>query len=147
MFIVISLFYVSGHVFGADKTTPSTPPENTAVESSHTITVYYFHGKYRCYSCNLIEQLARISVEEGFSDEIQKGVVSFKALNVQKPENSHFIKDYSLYTKSVIVSDVRGGKEIQWKNLTKVWELLRNEVAFKKYVQDEVNTFLDNTES
>lgn len=147
IFIAVSLFYVAGQAFGADKATPKNSPENIAADGSHAVTVYYFHGKYRCYSCNLIEQLTRISVEEGFSEEIGKGLVSFKVLNVEEQENSHFIKDYSLYTKSVIVSDVRGGKEIRWKNLTKVWELLRNEVAFKSYVQAEVNKFLKNTES
>lgn len=140
--VIISLVFASGQAAGADTPSPPHPPDKPAFADNHAVTVYYFHGKYRCYSCNLIEHLTRISVEEGFPEEIEKGLVTFTALNVEEPENSHFIKDYSLYTKSVILSDVKEGKEARWKNLTKVWELLRNEVAFKQYVQKEIREYL-----
>lgn len=145
--IILVLFHFSGQTAKVEETIPQNPSGNIAFDSDHKVIVYYFHGKYRCYSCNLIEHLTIQSIEEGFSDELAKGSVSVKALDVQEPGNKHFIKDYSLYTKSVIVSDVRSGKEIRWKNLTKVWELLRNEVAFKSYVQAEVNKFLESVES
>jgi len=141
-FVIILLFFVSGQAVGTDTPSPPNQPKKSAVADNHTVMVYYFHGDYRCYSCNLIEALTRTSVEEGFSEEIEKGLVSFRAINVDEPENKHFVKDYRLYTKSVILSDTKEGKETRWKNLTKVWELLQNEVAFKKYVHDEIREYL-----
>ena len=46
--------------------------------------------------------------------------------------NYHFVKDYGLYTKSVIISEEIDGKEIRWKNLPKVWEYIGSEDKFKK---------------
>ena len=65
-----------------------------------------------------------------------------KVINVDEKENSHFSKDYKLFTRSVVVSDIVNGKETQWKNLQKVWELVHNDEAFKKYIQDEIKAYL-----
>lgn len=55
--------------------------------------------------------------------------------------NEHFIKDYELYTKSVVIVDTRNGKQIRWKNLEKVWELLYSKDAFIKYIEDELRSY------
>jgi plasmid maintenance system antidote protein VapI len=34
------------------------------------------------------------------------------------------------------------GKEQQWKNLQKVWELVHNEKAFKEYIHKEIKAYL-----
>jgi hypothetical protein len=69
--------------------------------------------------------------------------VVFRSVNVDDPENAHFVKDYGLYTKSVVVSEVKGGKEVRWKNLDQVWHLLGDPEAFQGYVEREVRAFLE----
>lgn len=143
--VAVVLGLAQGICLGAGQALPSQPGSAGQEQSpgrDNIINVYYFHGKARCYSCTLIEKLTRQGVEEGFPQELADGRVRFAALNVEQDENKHFIKDYKLYTKSVIVSDVIEGKEGRWKNLQKVWELLRDEEAFKDYVQDEVRQYL-----
>ncbi len=110
--------------------------------SEQLIKVYYLHTTVRCYSCNKIERLTREAVNEAFGKEIARGLIKVEVLNVDDPENKHFIQDYQLFTKSVIVSHVSGSKEQRWKNLQKVWELLGDERAFKAYVQKEVQAYL-----
>lgn len=109
----------------------------------HIVLVYYFHTTYRCYSCLKIEELTNKAVLTGFDKNIKKGNLIFTGINVDKPENNHFITDYKLFTKSVIVVDIKNGKETKWKNLQKVWELIGNEKAFIDYVQNEVNLYLE----
>jgi thiol-disulfide isomerase/thioredoxin len=111
-------------------------------EKDHRVIVYYFHGKSRCGTCKRIEQLTKEAVTESFANEIRAGLVELKVINVDEKENSHFSKDYQLYTRSVVVSDIVNGKEKQWKNLQKVWELVHNDEAFKKYIQDEIKAYL-----
>jgi len=111
-------------------------------QKDHKVTVFYFHGNVRCYSCNLIEQLTSEAVGEAFGEEIRNGVVEWKVINVEEAENDHFIKDYRLYTKSVIVSDLIQGKQQRWKNLQRVWELIHNDASFKEYIQKEVREYL-----
>lgn len=117
------------------------PPATTAAPAAQTnakIVVYYFYGNYRCDSCTLIEQYSEEAVLEAFTPEIKRGLVEFRGINVEKPETRHFIKDYQLYSKSVIVSEVVNGQERRWKNLEKIWELYVNEKAFKDYIKAEV---------
>ncbi|GAK54466.1 hypothetical protein U14_05751 [Candidatus Moduliflexus flocculans] len=120
-----------------------TTPAPVAATPTKTIKVYYFHGTARCPSCKTIEELTNFAIVNGFKKELESGVLEFNAINVETPENQHFIKDYQLYTKSVIVSEVIDGKERRWKNLEKVWQLLMQEKAFTMYVQQEVSAYLE----
>ena len=82
------------------------PAVTVANAPAKKIAVYYFHGNYRCPSCTTIEELTNFSIINGFKKELESGQLVFQAINVETPENQHFVKDYHLYTKSLIVSDV-----------------------------------------
>lgn len=99
--------------------------------------IYYFHGTARCISCKKIESYT----QEVFNENFQKQL-NFEVINVEKPENRHFINDYGLYTKAVILSKVKDGKEVEHKNLDKIWRLLNNKNAFKKYIRSQTQQFL-----
>lgn len=123
--------------------------DNSAPDSSETskdvkkkLAVYYFHTTNRCYSCNMIEKLTREAIESGFKDQLDNKLLQFKSINIDLPENKHFVDDYKLYTKSVIVSTQVDGKEKNWKNLDKVWTLLRDQDKFADYIQTEIKTQL-----
>lgn len=114
-------------------------------ESTGKIIAYYFHGTFRCYTCNLMEKYSKEAIETNFKDDLATGKFEFKAVNVEERSNEHFIKDYKLYTKSLILSFVKNGKEIKSKNLTKIWEYSRNKQQFFNYVKEEVTNFLKET--
>jgi hypothetical protein len=114
--------------------TPSVRP--------HRVIAYYFHTTYRCASCRAIEAYSREAIEGAFANEIKDGRILWKVVNVEVRGNEHFVKDYGLYTKSlVLVNEVRG-KPAEWKNLEKVWQLLQDKPKFLRYVQDETRTYL-----
>ena len=117
--------------------------EDTPAINVTRVVVYYFYGNYRCASCRKIEQYTRETVEKFFPDELKSSRVVFKPVNVEEKENQHFTKEYQLYTKSVVLSLVRDGKEIKFKNLEKVWQLLRNKDKFYQYIKEETQGFLD----
>ena len=106
------------------------------------VDVYLFHGTYRCYSCNLMEELAKQAIDEQLAKEKANATVVFHHINVEEPQNSHFIQDYRLMSISIILSQKSGDKEKQWKNLDKVWVLLREPEKFKDYVITEIKNYL-----
>jgi hypothetical protein len=114
-----------------------------SVALNQIVIAYYFHGIKRCISCKKIEAYSRVAIEEGFADEIKSGQLEFRAINYDEKENQHYIKDYELYTKSLIISRVNGEEETEWKNLTKVWELLGSKEKFLDYVRKETRAFLE----
>ena len=115
---------------------------NDSRKEGKLLVVYYFHTNFRCHSCIMIEKLTRQAVNEGFADQLKNGRIELKEINVEEAGNEHFTDDYKLYTKSVILSDVKNGKEASWKNCEKVWTLLGNEQKFIDYIQSEVKALL-----
>ena len=109
------------------------------------IITYYFHGNARCSTCHKMEEYAKEAIEENFKDELASGLLIFEAVNIDEKENEHFVTDYELYTKSLIISRVGDGKEIEHKNLTKIWEYVRNKKKFFAYVTTEINAYLQDS--
>ena len=108
------------------------------------IIAYYFHGTYRCPSCTKIEEWSYEAIRDSFPAALKEGKLLWRPVNVEKPENRHFIKQYSLFTKSLIIAEMRGEEQIRWKNLSDVWKLLRNQEKFFSYVTEELSNYLEN---
>jgi len=106
------------------------------------VLVTYFHRTVRCPTCRKFEAWGRKAVEDGFPGEVAAGKLAWRVINVDEPGNEHFIEDYGLVTKSIIVSETRRGEQIRWKNLDRIWDLAGDENAFLSYVRDEIASFL-----
>jgi hypothetical protein len=119
-------------------------PASIAADSASGVTVsaYYFHGNFRCPTCRKLEQYSKEAIENGFKDALVSGKIQFQSINTDEKANQHFLNDYQLYTKSLVLSLAKDGKEIKYKNLTKIWELVRNKQQFYDYVNSEVTDFL-----
>ena len=120
----------------------AAPAPAAPAPAASTVVVTYFHTTARCMSCLKIEDLTDATMTTRFAGPIAEKRVVWRSLNLDEPANGHFAKDYALYTKSVIVSEVRGGREVRWKNLDQVWSLLGDPAAFQAYVEREVQAFL-----
>ena len=112
------------------------------VPAGSTVTAYYFHGNFRCPTCHKLEEYAKEAIESNFKNDLASGKLSFKIVNIENKGNERYAKDYQLYTKSVVLSLTKDGKEIRYKNLDKVWEYVRNKDRYENYVRDEVTAFL-----
>lgn len=114
----------------------------TATSQNSKVIAYYFHGTFRCSTCQTIEKYSKEAIEHYFANELKNGTLEFKSLNVEEAENRHYIQDYQLFSRSLVISLVKQDKEVTWKNLTDVWKLVRDKDKFFQYVKDEVEKFL-----
>ena len=112
--------------------------------TSPRVIAYYFHGTARCTTCRTIEQYARDALTLGFAEEIKAGALEWRVVDVQQPGNDHYIDDYQLQTRSVILARMERETQVQWKNLDQVWELVGDRTAFVAYVQDEARSFMED---
>ena len=125
-----------------DQSNDNTLNQQPNQEISSKVLVYYFYTTHRCYSCRMIEQYTKGAVDKFFKEELKSGLLEFKPLNLDEKGNKHFVKDYQLYTKSVIVSLLRDGKEVSYKNLERVWQYLKDEKKFFNYIKEETEKVL-----
>jgi hypothetical protein len=106
------------------------------------VVAYYFHGAMRCPTCHKLEQYSKEVLETNFKDALAAGQLEFKVVNLEEKGNEHFVDDYQLYTKSLVLSKIENGKETKAKNLAKIWEYVGNKQKFFDYVTVEINDFL-----
>ncbi len=141
MTIVLLIFVVASIVFmvvkqmkGASSAASAAGTEQTisaVPQMNDVLTVYYFHGNQRCMTCNKIEQLTQQAVENKYPGELASGKIVFRAVNVEEPGNEHFVKDFSLTTRSVVMQ--QNGK---FKKFDEVWTFVREPEKFTEYIQD-----------
>lgn len=111
--------------------------------SDAKVIAYYFHGDFRCSNCYKIEKYSKEAIDKYFAKELASGELEYEVINTDEKGNEHFAKDYKLYTKSLVISKIKGGKEVEYKNLEKVWNYLDNKEAFYNYAKEEVAKFLE----
>ena len=109
---------------------------------SHKVIAYYFHTNTRCSTCKKIEEYSKEAILEGFKTELENGTLELRIVNYEEPQNRHFVKDYKLVTKSLILVNMIDGEEFEWTNLKLVWQLTKNKEAFLNYVRKEVRNSL-----
>ena len=114
----------------------------SAQSPSHKVVAYYFHTNTRCDTCRKIEAYSHEAIEEGFKTELQNGTLELRVVNYEEPENRHYIKDYKLVSKSLILANEVDGKQTEWTNLKLVWQLVKNKEPFLNYVRREVRNYL-----
>jgi len=104
--------------------------------------VYYFHHTLRCPACLSIEEQSRRAVESFYADELSSGLLEWRSVNLDAPENQHFEKDLQLERQSLVLAEMVGDELTRSRLLPKVWELLEDPEAFTDYVVSEVAVFL-----
>jgi hypothetical protein len=121
--------------------------QDISPDPSDGIIATYFHGDRRCATCRKLEAYSREALETGFAEELGESTLVWRTVNYDRAENKHYLKDYGLFTKALILSRVAGGEEVGWKNLDKIWKLVGNKDNFIKYVQGETRQFIESSVS
>jgi hypothetical protein len=114
----------------------------TTKPDAHKVIAYYFHTDTRCSTCMKIEAYSKEAIEQGFANELKNGTLEMRVVNYENPENRHFMQDYRLVSKSLVLVNVVNGKQTEWTNLKMVWQLTGRKDAFLNYVQKEVRSYL-----
>ncbi|MHC4500996.1 MAG: nitrophenyl compound nitroreductase subunit ArsF family protein [Planctomycetota bacterium] len=115
------------------------PPSQSA---DLKVVVYYFHSTARCPTCRKFESYSDELIRQEFAQQLSDGRLEWRVVNVDEPGNKHFVTDYKLYTKSIVLVKDQPGKPPQWKNLEKIWQLVHDKQAFVKYIKDEIAQYL-----
>ena len=138
--LVLSLFTLG--IIHAEEKNKEKTSSNTD-KAAKTLIAYYFHGNFRCDNCRKIEQYSREAIEKYFVEELKTKRLTFTIINTDLSENKHFIEDYQLYTRSLVIAEYKDGKQVRWKNLAKVWDYLNDKDAFYEYVRSEIRNYLE----
>jgi len=142
--IIVLCILIIGFCFKSGVTEEAGKTEaDLQKEGSGKVVAFYFHGNFRCSNCYKIERYSSEAIEKYFKEQLKTKTLIFNIINIDLPENKHFIQDYQLYTRSLIIAEFKDGKQVRWKNLTKVWNYLNNREKFYEYVKLEIQNYLE----
>ncbi len=122
--------------------TTSQDAPAAAQSAPEKVVVYYFRGNARCPTCMKLEAYSREAVQTGFKQALNDKRLEFRVVNVEEPGNGHYVDEYDLYTKSVVVVKMKGNERVRWTNLSRIWDLVGSKDEFVEYVQDAVESYL-----
>lgn len=132
------------YVLLEDRLRPGGADAQQAVYSQAPhLAVYYFDQGKDCETCVQIPAYAQAVLKRRFEQEMATGRISWHAVDTDDPANEHYLNDYQLYAKSIVLSLQRDGAQVKWKNLDRVWELVYDRVAFERYVEEEIASALE----
>lgn len=114
-----------------------------ATKAQRTAVVYYFYTNTRCSSCTTIEAYTREAVAKHFTQPYKGWRVEFRGVNIEEKANEHFVQDYWLNSKAVVVQKFEGEKQLKWGLLKSVWQLLGDKEKFMDYVAAETRKVID----
>lgn len=92
--------------------------EQTQLQTiDNCVEILYFHGKQRCATCMAIEKNTKEAIEAQFVDELKKGTVVFRTIDISKAENEAIAEKYEVTWSSLFICKWENGIET-CENLT-----------------------------
>ena len=122
----------------------AVPPPAVKLSDNQVLKVYYFHGNARCTSCKLIEKYTKAAIEQGYQAPLKQGLVDLQMVNLESKGNDHYIEDFQLITRSVVLAVEQDGKVINYRRLDAVWQLFTDEQKFTNYIYREIGAISSN---
>jgi len=112
--------------------------EPTTVNQQPHVVMTYFTTNVRCVSCRKIEALTRETAEIRHAAAIADGRLVFQVINTDDPGMAHYISEYELVSKTVVLSRRESGGEVEWKNMGDVWNHLNDPEMFHAYLGEQL---------
>jgi len=150
-YLVVNNLFLGPSAENVAETIPDPSIQKTALQDDSAaeknadskIIAQYFHGTSRCRTCMAIEAMTREALVSGFPEDLKTSRLELISTNLDEPGNLHFVEDYQLTSRTVVIARFLDGKQVDWKRLDHVWELAGNRPAFIDYIQSETKAFLD----
>ncbi|MFK5927128.1 MAG: nitrophenyl compound nitroreductase subunit ArsF family protein [Desulfuromusa sp.] len=113
-------------------------------QAEGVVIVHYFHSDIRCKTCLAFEDWSKTAVER-FPKELKNGTLKWQVINFDEPVNMHYIKDYDLAEKSLVLIREENGKVVKWKNVEEFWDFDEDQKKeFVDLVQALISDYLKN---
>jgi len=116
-------------------------PMSKAEQVAEKIEVVHFHATQQCWSCITVGEYALKTIKEKFPEEYKNGIIVFKDINGELPENRDMVIKYQARGSSLFINAIIGGKDHIEEDI-KVWRLIMSEIQFANYFENKLKKLL-----
>lgn len=139
-FVLISIGFALGKETAIRSANRSSAAAASQPAMGDKVIVYYMHQTFRCVTCNKVEAMTRAVLERDFAAQLREGRIEWRTVNFQ--EDEELARRYDVASNSVVVVDIRGGKEARFNRLDDVWQLVDMQDEFANYIRKAVGSYL-----
>ena len=125
----------------SENSSESNGSENTLPTGADKVIVAHFHGNDQCWSCITVGKLALETIKEKFPEEYDNGLIEFKEINGELPENQAMVIKYQARGSSLFINAIKDNQDYIQED-TNVWRLVMNEDQFKLYLENKLRNIL-----
>ena len=115
--------------------------DNELNVKAEKVEVINFHATQRCASCSALGEYSEATVYEFFQPELRDGLIEFKSVNVDLPENKEIAQKYQARGSSLYINAIYDGQDHIEEEVA-VWRLLSNDQQFKNYLKNKIEGLL-----
>lgn len=106
------------------------------------VDVVYFHRTERCTSCLNAENYTRETLEAHFAVQLNKGWMSFRVLDIEKPENAAWVRKFDVPGSALYLSVLMQGTEYLCPNQD-IWFYTTNKYLFVDTLKKKLTSLVE----
>lgn len=110
--------------------------------NDNQVIVYYFHRKFRCQSCEILESTLQNTMQVTYAAHFGAGRLAMCVINVDDPENRHYLEQFKILSNSIVIVEKKGGVVSRYKTLEAIWDVSEDRDAITHMLRTEVAGFL-----
>lgn len=80
-------------------------------QTATKLNIVYFHAKYRCATCNSIEENTKKTLNTYFSEQLKNGTIKLQIVDVSEEKNAKIAEKYEASGSSLFLTKLNGKKE------------------------------------
>jgi hypothetical protein len=119
----------------------ATATDSKSINPADKIEVLHFHATQQCWSCTTVGKYALKTIQEKFPEEYKNGIIVFKDVNGELPENKELVMKYRAGGSSLFINAISNGVDNIEEDVT-VWRLVSNEQQFLNYFETKLKKLL-----
>jgi hypothetical protein len=109
------------------------------------VVVYYFHRKFKCGSCEVVETTLQEALEAFYGPLFKDGRLAMCVVNIDDPANREFLDRFELLSTSLVVVKKKHGAVAQFKHLDNVWDVSEDSEAISDILKTEISLYLSES--
>ncbi len=110
--------------------------------SDNQVVVYYFHRKFRCQACEVLESTLQNTMQIIYADHFGAGRLAMCIINVDDPGNRHYLEQFEILSNSIVIVEKKSGVVSRYKNLESIWDVSQDREAITQMLRTEMAGFL-----
>ncbi len=130
-----------------DKALDESLEIDTKIEQpEELVRVIYFHRSPGCSTCQKMSKYVYQTIKTRFAKEVAHRQLVLRYRNFEDPKNAVLVQRLKIKSPSLAILWIKDGKPVKAKLATKIWSLAGEKDKFFDYVQEEIGTYLQESE-